>query len=43
MPEDDYDNNGKRLWRKWFYVREFEIYTKEYEMIDESSDRGPGW
>ena len=37
MPEDDYDDNGKRLWKKWFYVREFEIYTIDYGMSDESS------
>ena len=23
-------------------IREFEIYMKEYEVIEESSDRGPG-
>lgn len=28
-PEDDYDETGIRLWEKWFYLREFEIYTKE--------------
>lgn len=32
MPEDDYDDNGKRLWKKWFYLREFEIYTREYQV-----------
>lgn len=29
LPEDDYDDKGIRLWKKWFYLREFEIYTKE--------------
>lgn len=29
MPEDDYDDTGTRLWEKWDYLREFEIYTKE--------------
>lgn len=29
MPQDDYDDKGIRLWKKWFYLREFEIYTKE--------------
>ena len=28
VPEDDYDDTGIRLWEKWFYLREFEIYTK---------------
>ena len=30
LPEDDYDVKGIRMWKKWFYLREFEIYTKEH-------------
>lgn len=27
-PEDDYDDNGQRLWKKWSYLDEFKTYTK---------------